>query len=259
MNKGIKKYIQDITNVFALGVDVLNVSRSLKTISLDLKLLAINGIVQAAKIGNNQGQSLITLSGFLSALPQQIAPELADLEGLTNQLARQITICSITVRRFVNYSLTLDKTIKSAFVKKIRVDAKDLNIYSTKVLLRMKHLPALNELEPLMKENVLILAQKNLDLMLVLNNYLFSSLSIIIRTRKKIERIRQNGFIANYMGTNIAIESAYLYSGKKDFEALVSNIKNIVIALNDKLDAILDKLIDSEKILSNLIKLGIIK
>ncbi len=259
MNKGIKKYMQDITQVFALGVDVLNVSRSLKTISLDLKLLAINGIVQAAKIGNNQGQSLITLSGFLSALPQQIAPELADLEGLTNQLARQITICSITVRRFVNYSITLDKTIKSAFVKKIRVDSKDLNIYSTKVLLRLKHLPALNELEPLMKENVLLLAQKNLDLMLVLNNYLFSSLARIIRTRKKIERIRQNGFIANYMGTNIAIESAYLYSGKKDFEALVSNIKNIVIALNDKLDAILEKLIDSEKILSNLIKLGIIK
>ena len=213
MNKGIKKYIQDITNVFALGVDVLNVSRSLKTISLDLKLLAINGIVQAAKIGNNQGQSLITLSGFLSALPQQIAPELADLEGLTNQLARQITICSITVRRFVNYSITLDKTIKSAFVKKIRVDSKDLNIYSTKVLQRLKHLPALNELEPLMKVNVLILAQKNLDLMLVLNNYLFSSLAIIIKARKKIERIRQNGLVANYMGSNIAIESTYLFSG----------------------------------------------
>lgn len=259
MNKGIRKYIQDITSVFALGVDVLNVSRSLKTISLDLKLLAINGIVQAAKIGNNQGQSLITLSGFLSALPQQIAPELADLEGLTNQLARQITICSITVRRFVNYSITLDKTIKKATVAKVKIDPKEFNIYSTRTLQRLKHLPVMNEFEPLMKENILILAQKNLDLMLVLNNYLLSSLTIIIRTRKKIERIRQNGFVANYMGSNIAIESAYLYSGKKDFEALVTNIKNIVLALNEKLDAILEKLIDSEKILSNLIKLGIIK
>jgi len=110
-----------------------------------------------------------------------------------------------------------------------------------------------------MKVNVLILAQKNLDLMLVLNNYLFSSLAIIIKARKKIERIRQNGLVANYMGSNIAIESAYLFSGKKDFEALVVNIKNIVTALNGKLDIILEKLIYSEKILSNLIKLGIIK
>lgn len=49
------------------------------------------------------------------------------------------------------------------------------------------------------------------------------------------------------MGSNISIESSYLSSGKKDFEALVNNIKNIVFALNDKLDQILEKLIDSEK------------
>ena len=259
MNEAIKKYSKDITAVFGIGVDVLNVSRSLKTISLDLKLLAINGIVQAAKISNNQGQSLITLSGFLSALPTQIAPELGDLENLSNQLAREITVCSIVVRRFINYSLSLEKTINSTLKENKKITKRTINIYSTKVLQSLKHNNIIINLEHIRKENIIILAQKNLDLINNMNNYLLRSQSLIIRARKKIERIRQNGFVANYMGTNISIESSYLSTGKKDFESLVSNIKKIVNALNDKLDQILDKLIESEKLLSNLIKSGIIK
>lgn len=259
MNEAIKKYSKDITAVFGIGVDVLNVSRSLKTISVDLKLLAINGIVQAAKIGNNQGQSLITLSGFLSTLPNQIAPELGDLENLSNQLAREITVCSIVVRRFINYSLSLEKTIKIALKENKALATKSINIYSTKVLQGLKHSNVLSDLEQIRRQNIIILAQKNLDLIISMNNYLARSQAIIIRARKKIERIRQNGFVANYMGSNISIESSYLSSGKKDFESLVNNIKKIVNALNDKLDQILDKLIESEKLLSNLIKSGIIK
>lgn len=259
MNEAIKKYSKDITAVFGIGVDVLNVSRSLKSISLDLKLLAINGIVQAAKIGNNQGQSLITLSGFLSTLPTQIAPELADLETLSNQLAREITISSIVVRRFINYSMALEKTINLGVRESKLHRNQTVNIYSTKVLQSLKNSRILAEFEPIRKENVLILAKKNLDLIITMNDYLFHSQAIIIKARKKIERVRQNGFVANYMGSNISIESSYLSSGKKDFEALVNNIKKIVDALNTKLDQILEKLIESEKLLSNLIKSGIIK
>jgi hypothetical protein len=259
MNEAINKYSIDITAVFGIGVDVLNVSRSLKTISLDLKLLAINGIVQAAKVSNNQGQSLITLSGFLSSLPTQIAPELADLEYLSNQLAREITICSIVVRRFINYSLSLEKTIISTLKEHNKTTSRNINIYSTKVLQNLRNNNILSKLEPIRKENIFILADKNLDLINDMNEYLLRSQSIIIKARKKIERIRQNGLVANYMGTNISIESSYLLSGKKDFESLVNNIKIIVTTLNNKLDQILDKLIESEKLLSNLIKSGIIK
>jgi hypothetical protein len=259
MDIGITKYTKDITAVFGIGVDVLNVARSLKTISLDLKLLAINGIVQAAKIGTNQGQSLITLSGFLSALPLQIAPELADLEELASILARKITISSIQVRRFINYSTSLENMVDKAVHAKNKSAVKEINVYSAKTLNKLKHIKSVSNLDPLLRDNIYLLAQKNLDLNLSMNEGLYESLAIIIRTRKKIERIRQNGVIANYMGSNISIESSYLTKGKKDFEALVNNIKGIVGALNEKLDQILEKLIESEKLLSKLIKSGIIK
>ncbi len=258
MNEEIQKYSKDITAVFGIGVDVLNVARSLKTISLELKLLAINGIAQAARINNDQGQSLITLSGFLSTLPVQIAPELEDLEELSNQLSREITICSIVVRRFINYSLSLEKTIESSLDEQNKSIIK-LNIYSTKILQSLKHNTILSNIDSIRKENIIILAEKNLDLINNMNEYLMRSLSIIVRARKKIEMIKKNGLIANYMGTNISIESAYLPSGRKSFNSLVNNIKSIVNILNGKLDKILDRLIESEKLLSNLIRAGIIK
>ena len=97
MNNILEKYTTDIERVFNIGVEVLNGARSMRRISFELKLLAINGIIQAAKIGNNQGQSLITLSGFLSDLPSQIAPELNNLEQLTGVMAREITISSLRI------------------------------------------------------------------------------------------------------------------------------------------------------------------
>ena len=69
----------------------------------------------------------------------------------------------------------------------------------------------------------------------------------------------RNGFIANYMGTNISIETSYLPSNRQSFYGLVQNIKAIVDSLNSKLDVLLQHLIKSEKLLDNLIKFGILK
>jgi hypothetical protein len=260
MNEKLENYKNDITAVFTLGVEVLNVSRSLKSISLDLKLLAINGIVQAARIGNHQGQSLITLSGFLSDLPVQIAPELRDLEDLSNRLSKEITIISITVRRFMLYSMSL-----YSFSKELMASANknlkdvDINLMNAKELLEIERNPLFRYTSKLEKNNLRIIAQKNLSIIRSLNKLLSASEITINSSRTKIERIRRNGFIANYMGSNILIESAYLRGTNQNFNDLVSNIHNIVNNLNEKLDSILEKIDESSRLLKNLINNGIIK
>lgn len=259
MNEELVLYKNSISEVFNIGVNVLNVSRSLKNISLDLKLLAINGIVQAARIGDNQGQSLITLSGFLSSLPAQIAPELEDLEKLTGNLSTQITISSIAVHRFILYSLSLENILKGISRNGKTKIEDNLNIYRAVDLERIEHNAYLQGVDGLLKSNIIYLAKVNLKLIKELNELLLKSKTTIILSRNKIERVRRNGFIANYMGSNISIESSYLQKSQQNFGDLVNNIKQMVDALNERLDIILDKINDGEKLLTKLIKSGIIK
>lgn len=255
MSAVIDKYMNDITQVFSIGVDVLNGARSLKGISLDLKLLAINGIVQAAKIGSNQGQSLITLSGFLSDLPIQIAPELVELEQTTAVFARQLTICSITVRRFLNYSVALNKLIDRVLKgTRSTYNSNDFNLLDLRVLTKLHTHHAFSDISNNDKENLRNLAQKNIEIVESINNLLFDAHNLMIKASKKLDSIKRNGFIANYMGSNILIESSYLSSDQKSFAGLVNNIKGIVKILDEQLHIISESLSKGDNIISTLIK-----
>lgn len=255
MSKVISKYMSDITEVFGIGVDVLNVARSLKGISLDLKLLAINGIVQAAKIGSNQGQSLITLSGFLSDLPIQIAPELDELEATTSKFARQLTICSIAVRRFLQYSSSLkmfiDRVLKAVGST---YNSNDFNLLDSKVLSKIHLHSAFADVNPIDKDNLRKLANRNQQIVEEINALLFEAHGSMIRAGKKLDNIKRNGFIANYMGSNILIESSYLSSDQKSFSGLVNNIKSIVKILDEQLQIITEQISRGENIVSSLVR-----
>ncbi|MFP4527586.1 MAG: hypothetical protein ACLFQX_03480 [Candidatus Kapaibacterium sp.] len=260
MSNVLTKYKEDVTDVFGLGVEVLNVARSLKNISMDIKLLAYNGIVQAARIGSDQGKSLITLSGFLSDLPSQIAPELEDMEDLTRTLSTRITVASILVRRFMLYTIGLDNTLKLLTKENQRLGLSPhlnlLDIKDLQEIISNKYPDAVSREHQI---NIRRLAKRNMDLMNELNEKLSAAQAIIVHSRKKIERIRRSGFIANYMGSNISIESSYLSGNHSSFIGLVSNIKNMVDMLNERLDIMLDKINKGEKVLSNLIKTRIVK
>jgi hypothetical protein len=260
MSSVLARYKDDVTDVFGIGVEVLNVARSLKTISMDIKLLAYNGIVQAARIGSDQGKSLITLSGFLSDLPSQIAPELEDMEELSGSLSTKITIASISVRRFMMYSIGLQKTLsKIRSESDQRFMSGDVNLLNVKELNEVIELDFPESVSNAHQSNIPLMAQKNLELIRSLSVELADAQSIIIQARKKIERIRRSGFIANYMGSNISIESSYLAGDNSSFSGLVQNIKKMVDVLNERLDIMLDKINQGEKLLNNLIKTRIIQ
>lgn len=233
----LSKFREDISNVFKKGINILVLSRALKSISLDLKLLAVNGIVQAGKIGSAQGQSLITLSGFLSDLPIQIAPELEDLESVSADLARQLTITSISIVRFLFYSTSLSTLLDDILIaRKSSFRSTDfdlLNIQELNKLSKNKLLERTNKEE---KKNIDLIAKVNINITYKSMDMLNKSLDLLSKAEQKILNLKRNGFIANYMGSNILIESSYLSTDQQSFIALVTNIRNIVERLNANLD-----------------------
>jgi hypothetical protein len=252
MSQQLSKYREDISKVFQLGVEILKNARALKGISLDLKLLAVNGIVQAGKIGSAQGQSLITLSGFLSDLPVQIAPELEDLELITTNLARQLTISLIAIIRFLFYSnslgISLDRILIASNSSFRSTDFKLLNMRELATLSKNELLTKTDEMEKL---NIDQIAKVNIGISEKTNVMLDKSLDLLNKAEAKIQNLKRNGFIANYMGSNILIESSYLTTDQKSFQALVANIRGIVKRLDTNLDAMLNSIQDAENILKS--------
>jgi hypothetical protein len=250
MSQQLTKYRSDISQVFKLGVNILNNARALKGISLDLKLLAVNGIVQAGKIGSSQGQSLITLSGFLSDLPIQIAPELEDLERITTDLARQLTASLISIIRFIFYSNSLSISLDRLLIQsKSSFRASDFKILNIQELTKLSKNDVFLKAQDLDKENIEQIAQVNIGISENSRLMLDKALDLLSKAAAKIENLKRNGFIANYMGSNILIESSYLTSDQQSFQALVNNIRNIVNRLDTNLDSMINSIKDAENIL----------
>jgi hypothetical protein len=254
LNQILQKYQNDMTKIFGIGVIVLTGARSLKRISLDLKLLAINGIVQATKISSLQGQSLITLSGFLSELPGVIEPELNELEDIAGRLSRVITVNSISVRRYMFYSLFMHRTFDEILAdSESSIKSEHLNLSSMEVLSSIEKSSYLRNVDYLRKDNIKQMAEKIIAIQSNINDLLNTAISIINKAILKIERIHRNGFSANYMGSYISIESAYLTHNKKNFQGLVENIKKMFTELQDNLNIILDNINNGKRILLSLL------
>jgi len=233
----LTKFRDDISIVFKKGIEILVLSRALKSISLDLKLLAVNGIVQAGKIGSAQGQSLITLSGFLSDLPIQIAPELDGLETVSSELSRQLTITSISIVRFMFYSNTLSYLLDDILINnKSSFRSTDFDLLNTQELNKLSKHTLFEKISNEERRNIDLLAKVNINITNKALEMLNKSLDLLNKAEQKIMNLKRNGFIANYMGSNILIESSYLSTDQQSFIALVNNIRNIVERLNNNLD-----------------------
>ena len=253
MSKQITTYRQEISILFSEEVSILNNAREITNVSSELRLLAINGLLQASKIGTAQGQSLITLSGFLSDLPRNITPELDALETITIQLTRDLTESLLALIRFLFYTDTLINFINQLLSNahsSFKVD--DFNLINVKELKKLPSNDLFANNPEIILSNLAYLSQNNISKINEIHTKLQSSSIMLDKVQEKIESIKRNGVIANYMGTNILIESSYLDESRNNFESLVNNILKIINNLNKYLDAMNDSIIQAKNIIKNL-------
>ena len=256
MNDNLKKYSEELLIVFGNVIDILSRSRSLVNVSQELKFLAMNGIIQASKISSKKGQSLITLSGFLAELPNLIKPELNNLEFLAYKLSRLVTICSMNVKRMLQYSGTLMKFYKQTNSRIIASQMMGIDFLNSKEFYNTtnnirNHLNGTLDID-----RAATISSKIIGLQGNIGDTLLEAKTTMLSVKNTIIGIRRYGMIANYMRSYLSIESAYLSVGQNNFSGLINNIKVVFDVLDERLKTIEDIVYDGEVHISNLTKRG---
>ena len=102
---------RNTNQLFGICIDILNVGRSLQQLSLSMQILAINGVVQAAKVGEGKGRPILALVEFLNHTPGEIRPEVETIERLCAKLAKLAAHSSNIVWRYYQLVAGLLTTI----------------------------------------------------------------------------------------------------------------------------------------------------
>jgi hypothetical protein len=251
----LQDYQKKISEIFSFGINILNMSRSLKSISSELQVLAYNGVVLSAKIHTNQGKSLITLSRFLSDLPAQIGPELKELEEKASVLANELTSGSLKIKKSLQYSFALEKIISCIFREKgINNYFDNIDYFNTYKVNEMLDSKIIRESSESQKTNMRKLIATNNILYDEISEHFFQVKVSFSKTLITAQRIKRNAFIADYMGSNILIESAYLETHQKNFQGFVEDIEKIISKLSKNLEIIEDRINFASQQLSKLNK-----
>ena len=74
MHTVLTQFKRNINQLFGICVDILNVGRTLQQLSLNMQILANNGVVQAAKIPGGKGRPMLALVEILNRTPKDIRP-----------------------------------------------------------------------------------------------------------------------------------------------------------------------------------------
>jgi len=106
---------RNTNQLFGICVDILNVGRSLQQLSLSMQILAINGVVQAAKVGNGKGRPILALVEILNHTPGDIRPEVEAIEHLCATLAKLAAHSSNIVWRYYQLISSLLTTIPRGY------------------------------------------------------------------------------------------------------------------------------------------------
>lgn len=80
--------------MFGTCVEIQNMAAKLNRTTLEMRLLAANGVVYAAHLPGGEGRPLLALADILTGIPEQIRPAVRLLESLCADLARCTADCS---------------------------------------------------------------------------------------------------------------------------------------------------------------------
>ncbi|MEQ9502197.1 MAG: hypothetical protein RIT81_35330 [Deltaproteobacteria bacterium] len=123
---------QRVNRIFGVCVDVQNSARPLLELAFQMRLLARNGVVHAAKLGREEGGSLSVLTQFLSELPNEIQPIVEQIDAKCRDVAEAVSRCTHVIRV---YSLEVQALLEIA--KRHDVAAIDRRFVSTKDLVAL--------------------------------------------------------------------------------------------------------------------------
>jgi hypothetical protein len=100
------EYNRRLNRVFGVCVQVQNTARPLADLAFRMELLARNGVAHAARLDRDFGRSLAVLTSFLSELPEQIGPVVAEIERECVDLCQTMAGCTQAMRVYLALTQT---------------------------------------------------------------------------------------------------------------------------------------------------------
>jgi hypothetical protein len=231
---------RNINQLFGICVDILNVGRSLQQLSLSMQILAINGVVQAAKVGDGKGRPILALVQILNRTPGEIRPEVEAIERLCAKLAQLAAHSSNLVWRYYQLIASLlvamprespsSSSAAAAIVPHLRFTTPD------DIAQLMAH-PSFHMGEQLERDNRKTIATICRTNLTELHERLNEALRCLGDTRRALHGLEMIGLTARYMAFCIASEAAGLEEAGMNFKTLSKEIGQAVDELNAKTHA----------------------
>ena len=228
---------RNINQLFGTCVEILNIGRSLQQLSFSMQILAINGVAQAAKVGDGKGRPILALVEILNHTPREIRPEVETIDQLCANLARVTAHSSNIVWRYYQLVGSLLMTLprehhtspggNTGPLSHLRFTTPD------DITELMAH-PSFQAGDPVERSNrhsIATICQANLT---GLHDRLREVLRCLGDTRRALHGLELIGLTARYMAFCIASEAAGLGDAGMNFKNLATEIGQAVDELNAK-------------------------
>lgn len=259
ITKTLTQYKGSINQLFSICMDVVKFARAMNAMVSAMQILAMNGVVLAAKVQEGQGKPLLALGEILSDLPEKISPEVRELESWCIQVAKNTARCSDLVRRYYQHTLCL---VTSVFANVTEENAEVLeelarvNLTKTSGISNFTKHPFFDALEPLSQMNLRRIGSQcelNLDETLGLLKH---SMQCLEKAKQASENIKTVGTTARYLCLYISVEASYLSQNQKSFENLATTIHETINRLDTQFEELKDTIVEGDLVLKRLVGKG---
>ena len=206
-----------ITQSLLAGARVQNRVRTFGGFTLDMELVAIDGLVGAARLGGLEKGPVSALAGALAELPPRIKADLIEMEGICADYAESLAQSAYVALRHRSLAMALEAIDQG--------DAENLNLTHLRANAHRK----VQEFE----------------------DSLFAARGALRRVRAKLRDFEATVRSAQYVGNYMSIEAASLEGGAGNFTSLAEEIHRQAGRLAEVLDALFGDANKSELLMMN--------
>ena len=230
----LRRIEQSVNRIVAVCSEVPAAAAAFGTMACQMRLLALNGVVQASKVPGLGGRALAVLGEFLSELPGQISPEVSQLEESCRVLATAMAQCAYLMRRYHRLLAGLLATM--AHLDPDRASSRDsFNALRVEAVDHILHPGLLMRAGAHQQENLLHLHRCCVLIATRLVEQLKQAAQLMRATEGPVECITAIRAMAQYLAFCLKSEAAHLPSGGDQFGHLAETIRHSLIELDEKI------------------------
>ena len=227
------EYNRQVNRVFGVCVDVQNTARPLARLASQMELLARNGVVHAAKLDLDLGRPLSVLTSFLSELPDQIGPIVADIERTCGELALAVADSTHRIRVYylqIETLLNLAERSKAQVPHRRYTSIGDLEELAANL--------AKSQLSPTESQAARAIRTRARGNLVAVYRLVAGSQKHIEAVRASIEDLRRTTRMSRYVSQCVRVEVSQVSGQAGRFTSFADQVASTVDVLEERLNAL---------------------